>query len=328
MKSKRFSHFSLVQEGIVPGGSLSFSIGQHTTLFPDQIYAWEVFQIAANGEKIPSQLLTQFSTGNPSLENPEDYEALQAFFNLSDPCFKCIRKPDQCEDLACWEIKNCISNTHIATVSDFDILHADANLRTDSPGSSADGGYCFRPTAENKIRLSGIFGVKVPIDSLPIVESTTIKALLFRGETLVAEEVFDWKFKLNGGPSVTEVTLSAEDYLQFCDGLIGDSLIGRAEIELNAEFEYEAGEAYTFVFYLPEDQPHTHGWVQAITQEQNRTAPPVGTHSHKSPNTPPCQEDHLNTVLSYYDCLDRSGTHSAQHVVLVPLNICPPKKPG
>ena len=318
-------HFKLVEEATIYGNAFIYSELQ-TFLPSDQVYAWEVFTINANtGEKIPLQYLTHFSVGSPAFDAPDDELALQSFFANTQDGIECILQPNQCEDLTCWPVGQVNYNTHIATFDGFESDDNNFNFSTNSAGNSPNGGgNCFK-VANGKIHVHGTFSVKVPYNKINSTYATPVEVFLFKGEEMLTGDDISWQFKLNGGLPETAVTLYSNDYLSYCDGPIGDQLIGRAQVEITTNYAYEVNQSYTLVFHIPTDQSHTHGSAVVNKQHKNLNLAPETNHSHDDLRLKGCQEDHLEHTLSYYDCMDRRDDHLAEHVVLIELtdHICP-----
>jgi len=310
--------FSLLKEEKIIGNSppIFRTQNQQST----RVYVWEIFREDENGRKHVIQKLTPFTVENPQgipVTTEENSRTLSMFIN---GCPDCVRQPNECQNLICWNSHTCGARVHIATLIDFDIFDREyVSLNTDpSSISNNDSTPCIDPSGDS-VKLYVSFNVHVPCEKLSILKDTTkTLALLFKGDTLVENgPSFFPQFSLNDRAENAEsLFLDTTAYLKYCKGESGDSLVCRAKIELDASFRYEPNNVYTLVLYLSEEYLHNHGMTTYANQNPRTRIVP---HTHSVMSLPNCPPD--DKTLPYYTCRDSlTDLHVSQHIIIIHLN--------
>ena len=335
---KQFVHLKLLQEEVLANkNTVSTKANGRRKLLDNQIYVWEV----TDQDKKVIKPRSSFGVAKTPLSLLEELN--NSFFNICTTCYRLPGESGNCDKIVCEICPN--ANIHIVTLTGFDIVGGGGFEFRSSDIDTLNGDPCIKITEENigqEQNITARFSVAVPCDSLSIVETSNVRIFLYKNGSLLSKDnPYDYSLELTLNNSLvfydtsitsTEMAITQGDYLEFCEGITGDTLVCRAKVDIDLDLivsDVDTNDAYTMVFYLPaeEGQEHTHGYPDSNTntQTQNRTRKVknlVTAHTHLNFNTSCLSQYPDTTSLAYFECLNADTSHIAQHVVVKSIAVC------
>ncbi len=319
---RQFVYYKLIHQDKADNRQVAFNEeNERRKLQDNQIYAWEITN--QEGKEIKKR--ANFVVGQASIST--------AGILGIQSCLTCHNLPDNCEDLIC--VDGPCNNIHIVT----------------GPGGDLGGGkFVFSgdidesedrlwiDVQDHDVQIIGTFRVSVPCDSIDIVETSNIKVLVFRNDTLLVEQselnfntdIADYYLNItlndtinqeSTGDELSQISIGAEDYGSVCLDASTIACQAKVEVKLNLVVQkISAGDLFSLVFFLPADEEHSHETNMLTNQEERRKN--LITHSHEDTSTP-CIEQHPDiNSLGYFKCLDADTMqHISYHVCITEFSV-------